>query len=105
MFNFPLLSRSASFDVEPIYTFRAHVGPVLSLAMTSSGEQCFSGGIDSTIQWWNIPSSNVDPYDTYELLLHRICTALQLVGRLQELPPPACVQVQDGTSARDLLTL
>ncbi|KAI3367476.1 hypothetical protein L3Q82_026199 [Scortum barcoo] len=57
--------KSASFDVEPIYTFRAHVGPVLSLAMTSSGEQCFSGGIDSTIQWWNIPSSNVDPYDTY----------------------------------------
>lgn len=40
-------------------------GSVLSLAMTSSGEQCFSGGIDSTIQWWNIPSSNVDPYDTY----------------------------------------
>jgi len=40
-------------------------GPVLSLAMTSSGEQCFSGGIDSTIQWWNLPSSNVDPYDSY----------------------------------------
>ncbi|RVE57641.1 hypothetical protein OJAV_G00218300 [Oryzias javanicus] len=58
--------KSASFDVEPIYTFRGHVGPVLSLAMTSSGEQCFSGGIDSTIQWWNIPSSNVDPYDTYD---------------------------------------
>ncbi|XP_041810063.1 striatin-3 isoform X1 [Chelmon rostratus] len=58
--------KSASFDVEPVYTFRAHVGPVLSLAMTSSGEQCFSGGIDSTIQWWNIPSSNVDPYDTYD---------------------------------------
>ncbi|KAF6732760.1 Striatin-3 [Oryzias melastigma] len=58
--------KSASFDVEPIYTFRGHEGPVLSLAMTSSGEQCFSGGIDSTIQWWNIPSSNVDPYDTYD---------------------------------------
>uniref|UniRef100_A0A673MLH9 Striatin, calmodulin binding protein 3 n=1 Tax=Sinocyclocheilus rhinocerous TaxID=307959 RepID=A0A673MLH9_9TELE len=58
--------KSASFDVEPIYTFRGHIGPVLSLAMTSSGEQCFSGGIDSTIQWWNIPSSNVDPYDTYD---------------------------------------
>ncbi|XP_075883965.1 striatin-3 [Nelusetta ayraudi] len=58
--------KSASFDVEPVYTFRAHAGPVLSLAMTSSGEQCFSGGIDSTIQWWNIPSSNVDPYDTYD---------------------------------------
>lgn len=58
--------KSASFDVEPIYTFRAHVGPVLSLAMSSSGEQCYSGGIDATVQWWNIPSSNVDPYDTYE---------------------------------------
>lgn len=45
-------------------------GPVLSLAMTSSGEQCFSGGIDSTIQWWNIPSSNVDPYDTYGMHIH-----------------------------------
>uniref|UniRef100_A0A668RR84 Striatin N-terminal domain-containing protein n=1 Tax=Oreochromis aureus TaxID=47969 RepID=A0A668RR84_OREAU len=58
--------KSASFDVEPIFTFRAHVGPVLSLVMTSSGEQCFSGGLDATIQWWNIPSSNVDPYDTYD---------------------------------------
>uniref|UniRef100_A0A671MPF1 Striatin-3-like n=1 Tax=Sinocyclocheilus anshuiensis TaxID=1608454 RepID=A0A671MPF1_9TELE len=57
--------KSASFDVEPIYTFRGHIGPVLSLTVTSSGEHCFSGGIDSTIQWWNIPSSNVDPYDTY----------------------------------------
>ncbi|XP_062863992.1 striatin-3 [Trichomycterus rosablanca] len=58
--------KSASFDVEPIYTFRAHSGPVLSLAVTTNGEQCFSGGLDSTIQWWNIPGSNVDPYDTYD---------------------------------------
>ncbi|XP_046507984.1 striatin-3 isoform X2 [Equus quagga] len=58
--------KSASLDVEPIYTFRAHIGPVLSLALSSNGEQCFSGGIDATIQWWNMPSPNVDPYDTYE---------------------------------------
>ncbi|XP_066464665.1 striatin-3 isoform X1 [Eleutherodactylus coqui] len=58
--------KSASFDVEPIYTFRAHMGPVLSLVVCSSGEHCFSGGIDSTIQWWNMLSSNVDPYDTYD---------------------------------------
>ncbi|OXB83911.1 UNVERIFIED_CONTAM: hypothetical protein H355_009395 [Colinus virginianus] len=57
--------KSASLDVEPIYTFRAHIGPVLSLAISSNGEQCFSGGIDATIQWWNMPSPNVDPYDTY----------------------------------------
>ncbi|XP_004421200.1 PREDICTED: striatin-3 isoform X2 [Ceratotherium simum simum] len=58
--------KSASLDVEPIYTFRAHIGPVLSLAISSNGEQCFSGGIDATIQWWNMPCPNVDPYDTYE---------------------------------------
>ncbi|XP_060615631.2 striatin-3 isoform X5 [Anolis sagrei] len=58
--------KSASLDVEPIYTFRAHIGPVLSLAISCNGEQCFSGGIDATIQWWNMPSPNVDPYDTYE---------------------------------------
>ncbi|KAM6181621.1 striatin-3 isoform 1-T1 [Erethizon dorsatum] len=58
--------KQASLDVEPIYTFRAHIGPVLSLAISSNGEQCFSGGIDGTIQWWNMPSPNVDPYDTYE---------------------------------------
>lgn len=58
--------KSASFDVEPVYTFRAHIGPVLSLAVTPSGEQCFSGGLDSVIHWWNIPSSNTDPYDTYD---------------------------------------
>lgn len=37
----------------------------MSLAISSNGEQCFSGGIDATIQWWNMPSPSVDPYDTY----------------------------------------
>ncbi|XP_072123338.1 striatin-3 isoform X3 [Mobula birostris] len=58
--------KSTSLDVEPIYTFRAHIGPVLSLAVSSNGEQCFSGGIDATIRCWNMPSPNVDPYDTYD---------------------------------------
>lgn len=40
-------------------------GPVLSLAMGVTGEDCYSGGIDSTIRCWKIPSSNVDPYDMY----------------------------------------
>ncbi|XP_060685012.1 striatin-3 isoform X2 [Chiloscyllium punctatum] len=58
--------KSTSLDVEPIYTFRAHIGPVLSLTISSNGEQCFSGGIDATIRCWNMPSPNVDPYDTYD---------------------------------------
>ena len=58
-------SRTASLDVEPVYTFRAHNGPVLSLAVSSTGETCYSGGIDSTIRCWNIPNSNIDPYDSF----------------------------------------
>uniref|UniRef100_A0A3B3BSV2 Striatin, calmodulin binding protein n=1 Tax=Oryzias melastigma TaxID=30732 RepID=A0A3B3BSV2_ORYME len=34
--------------------------------MSASGEQCFSGGVDGTIQSWNTPSPSIDPYDSYE---------------------------------------
>ncbi|CAI9542008.1 unnamed protein product [Staurois parvus] len=58
--------KSASLDVEPIYTFRAHRGPVLCVVMSNSGEQCYSGGTDGIIQSWNTPNPNVDPYDSYD---------------------------------------
>ncbi|XP_017772986.1 PREDICTED: striatin-3 isoform X2 [Nicrophorus vespilloides] len=58
--------KSASLDVEPLYTFRSHQGPVLCLAMSASGEQCFSGGLDGYIHCWNTPSCNIDPYDLFE---------------------------------------
>ncbi|KAK9540776.1 hypothetical protein VZT92_003206 [Zoarces viviparus] len=58
--------KCAALDVEPIYTFRAHSGAVLCVTMSSSGEQCFSGGVDGTVQSWNTPNPNIDPYDSYE---------------------------------------
>ncbi|XP_059614600.1 striatin isoform X2 [Phlebotomus argentipes] len=58
--------KSASLDVEPLYTFRSHTGPVMCLAMSASGEQCYSGGLDSVINMWNLPNSNIDPYDSYD---------------------------------------
>uniref|UniRef100_A0A8C7I8Y9 Striatin n=1 Tax=Oncorhynchus kisutch TaxID=8019 RepID=A0A8C7I8Y9_ONCKI len=58
--------KNASVDVEPMYTFRAHQGAVLCVVMSSTGEQCFSGGLDGTIQSWNTPNPNLDPYDSYE---------------------------------------
>lgn len=58
--------KSASLDVEPLYTFRSHNGPVLCLAMSATGEQCYSGGLDGAINCWNLPSSNIDPYDSYD---------------------------------------
>jgi len=56
---------AASLDVEPVYTFRGHNGPVLCLAMSPTGESCYSGGMDGAICCWNIPNSNIDPYDSY----------------------------------------
>uniref|UniRef100_A0AAY4EP28 Striatin n=1 Tax=Denticeps clupeoides TaxID=299321 RepID=A0AAY4EP28_9TELE len=58
--------KCAALDVEPIYTFRAHRGAVLCVVMTSNGDQCFSGGVDGTIQSWNTPNPYIDPYDSYE---------------------------------------
>jgi len=58
--------KSAALDVEPIYTFRAHSGPVLSLAVHPTGTHAYSGGFDSTIRVWNIPSPAMDPYDAFD---------------------------------------
>ncbi|KAG7306007.1 hypothetical protein JYU34_008577 [Plutella xylostella] len=59
--------KSAGLDVEPLYTFRAHTGPVLCLAMGAArSEECFSGGLDGTIRVWNLPPPTADPYDPYD---------------------------------------
>lgn len=65
--------KSASLDVEPLYTFRSHVGPVLSLAMNATGETCYSGGADGKIRCWTIPAANIDPYDSYDPGVHSGC--------------------------------
>ncbi|XP_017153037.1 striatin-4 isoform X1 [Drosophila miranda] len=62
--------KSASLDVEPLYTFRAHTGPVLCLGMSTSGETCYSGGLDGNIECWQLPSPNIDPYDCYDPNVH-----------------------------------
>ncbi|XP_034719858.1 striatin-4 isoform X1 [Etheostoma cragini] len=58
--------KNAALDVEPIYTFRAHSGAVLSLTMGEDGDSCYSGGLDGTIRCWKMPDLNVDPYDNYD---------------------------------------
>lgn len=63
--KFVCRSATTAQDLEPIYTFRRHTSPVLCVAMNPSGEQCYSGGLDSIISVWNIPSVDVDSYDSY----------------------------------------
>jgi len=58
--------KSTALDVEPVYTFRGHTGPVLCLAVSSAGDYCFSGGLDGTVRCWNLPPSTIDPYDSYD---------------------------------------
>jgi hypothetical protein len=77
--------------VEPVYTFRGHVGPVLCLAMSATGEQCFSGGLDGSLQCWNIPGSNIDPYDSYGEFLLKNSFCLILLLYLNELLITFCV--------------
>ncbi|XP_039252174.2 striatin-3-like [Styela clava] len=57
--------KSQALDVEPIYSFRGHIGAVLSLAIDNEGAMCYSGGVDSSIRTWTIPSRHIDAYDSY----------------------------------------
>lgn len=57
--------KSNILDVEPIYTFRGHSAPVLSVVINSTGEMCFSGSADSSIICWSIPPQDLDPYGPY----------------------------------------
>nr|CAB3266665.1 striatin-3 [Phallusia mammillata] len=65
--NKPLPNKkSLALDVEPIYSFRGHVGAVLCLDVSADGVFCFSGGIDSSVRCWALPNINIDAYDTYD---------------------------------------
>ncbi|XP_008119740.2 striatin-4 [Anolis carolinensis] len=58
--------KNAALDVEPVYAFRAHRGPVLAVAMGCNSEYCYSGGLDTRIRCWRIPDLSMDPYDGYD---------------------------------------
>ncbi|XP_015279596.1 PREDICTED: striatin-4 [Gekko japonicus] len=58
--------KNAALDVEPVYAFRGHRGPVLSVAMGPNSEYCYSGGTDTRIRCWRIPDLGMDPYDGYD---------------------------------------
>uniref|UniRef100_A0A3B4TBI8 Striatin n=1 Tax=Seriola dumerili TaxID=41447 RepID=A0A3B4TBI8_SERDU len=45
--------------------FSKHTTPD-PLLISTVREQCFSGGVDGTIQCWNTPNPNIDPYDSYD---------------------------------------
>ncbi|XP_054151333.1 striatin-4-like [Melozone crissalis] len=69
--------RSAALDVEPVYAFRGHRGPVLAVAVApgdTGGDTgdiggtglCCSAGVDARIRCWRLPGLDSDPYDGYD---------------------------------------
>ena len=58
--------KNATPEFEPVYTFRAHLGPVLNAVIAPDGDKMFSCSTDGTIHSWMLPNGNNDPYDPYE---------------------------------------
>lgn len=64
---------------------RGHLGPILSLSISPSGDYLFSGGLDKTIRCWTMPSANIDPYDSYDpSILSLTLTGTQII---RPIPP------------------
>jgi len=57
-------TKKSMIDIDPIYTYRGHMGPVLSVDM--SDDICYTGGLDSTVRSWKIPSKNIELYSKYD---------------------------------------
>lgn len=60
--------------------------------MSSRGDQCFSGGVDGTIQSWNTPDPNIDPYDSYgtSCLAPVVFTEEDELMKVSLQSPPSC---------------
>ncbi|KAM9270685.1 LOW QUALITY PROTEIN: striatin-4 [Cariama cristata] len=58
--------KNAALDVEPVYAFRGHRGPVLTVAMGRDSALCCSAGVDAHIRRWRLPDLDMDPYNGYD---------------------------------------
>ncbi|PAV63745.1 hypothetical protein WR25_07995 [Diploscapter pachys] len=53
-------------ELEPVYTFRSHIGPVLCMDLSPTGDHLYTGGLDGLVSCFNVPSSNNDPHEAYD---------------------------------------
>jgi striatin 1/3/4 len=57
---------SGIVDIEPVYTFRGHDSAILSIDMSPTGDNLYTGSLDGTICCWQVPSVNIDIHDTFD---------------------------------------
>jgi striatin 1/3/4 len=53
-------------EVEPQVTFRGHLAPVTSLAVSAGSRRVFSGSLDSSIRVWNLPAPEYHTYSPHD---------------------------------------
>lgn len=61
----PSINKPPVTELEPVYTFRGHTGPVYSLALAADRGRVLSAGGDAVVRLWTLPPSSLDPYDRH----------------------------------------
>jgi len=61
----PSIHKPPVTELEPVYTFRGHTGPVYSLALAADRGRVLTAGADSLVRVWNLPPASLDPYDRH----------------------------------------
>ncbi len=60
------IKRNSNADIESVYTFRRHAKAVLSVVVSSNGDNMFSSDLEGQIYMWNMPNfETIDQYDAY----------------------------------------
>jgi len=57
-------TKKSMIDIDPVYTYRGHMGPVLSVDILD--DVCYTGGLDSTVRSWKVPPKNLELYSKYD---------------------------------------
>ncbi|KAJ3096729.1 U3 snoRNP protein [Phlyctochytrium planicorne] len=52
-------------DLEPVFTFRGHKGPITSLTISPDSQYLYTGSVDSTVVCWKIPPTTIETYGQY----------------------------------------
>ncbi len=61
----PSIHKPATTELEPIYTFRGHTGPVYSLCLGADKGKALSAGGDGVVRVWTLPPITLDPYERH----------------------------------------
>ncbi|KAJ3222719.1 hypothetical protein HK099_001985 [Clydaea vesicula] len=59
----------ATNEIDPVFTFRGHTGPLTSMQYTRN--ELYTSSVDSTIRCWKVPDKNQDKYESFDSGLTR----------------------------------